>query len=226
MSDTKGKKESEGPSRCRFKTICVFGGSKLGKDRELVKAATELGSALATRKISLVYGGGSLGLKGCVASFALTGGSKVMGIVQKHQVVRNDTSPSLGCELRVSSIHEKMGSMLFNADAFIALPGGLGTLEEIFDVASWAQLNIHKKPLGLLNVNGFYNGLLSFLDHAVEQELMSQATRCIIVSALNVDQLIDHLQTCVPEPTPSIHQVDWDTDESNKKRELDTTLRL
>ena len=119
-----------------------------------------------------------------------------------------------------------MGSMLFNADAFIALPGGLGTLEEIFDVASWAQLNIHKKPLGLLNVNGFSNGLLSFLDHAVEQELMSQATRCIIVSASNVDQLIDHLQTCVPELAPSIQQVDWDTDESNKKRELDTTLRL
>ena len=220
------KKESEGTSRCRFKTICVFGGSNFGKDREFMKAASEIGTVLAARKINFVYGGGSLGLKGCVASSALVGGSKVMGIVLKHLAAKNILSHTLGNELRVSSMHEKMGSMLYNADAFIALPGGLGTLEEVFNIVSWAHLNIHKKPLGLLNVNGFYDGLMSFLEYAVEQELISQANRCILMSGSSADQLIDQLQLCVSELNPLLKQVTSHTEDSNKKHELDTILRL
>ena len=220
------KKESEGTSRCRFKTICVFGGSNLGKDREFIKAASELGVVLAARKINLVYGGGSLGLKRCVASSALVGGSKVMGIVLKQLATKNILSHTLGNELRVSSMHEKMGSILYNADAFIALPGGLGTLEEVFNIVSWAHLNIHKKPLGLLNVNGFYDGLMSFLEYAVEQELISQANLCILMSGSNADQLIDQLQLCVSELKSLLKQVTSHTEDSNKKHELDTTLRL
>ena len=116
------KKESERTSRCRFKTICVFGGSKFGKDGEFIKAASKLGRVLATRKTNLVYGGGSLGLKGCVASSALVGGSKVMGIVLKHLAAKNILSHTLGNELKVSNMHEKIRSLLYNANFFIVYP--------------------------------------------------------------------------------------------------------
>ena len=119
---------------------------------------------------------------------------------------------------------KKMGSILYNADAFIAVSGGVGTLEEVFNIVSWAHLNIHKKPLGLLNVNGFYDGLMSFLEYAVEQELISQANRCILMSGSNADQLIDQLQLCVSELNTLVKQVTPHTKDSNKKRELDTTL--
>ena len=125
------------------------------------------------------------------------------------------------------SMHGRMAHMLLNTDAFVALPGGFETLEEIFNIASWTHFNIHKKPLGLLNVNGFYDGLLSFLDHAVEQGFMTQANRRILVSASSADELIDQLQNVVPEVDPLMSQLVWDSEESsNKKRALDLNLRL
>ena len=134
---SKVKRKSKGPPRRRFKTIYVFGGTNLRKDKECVKVASELTEE-------------SLGLKGCMENSALTRGSKGMGIVLKYLM------------------HKRMGSILYNADAFSVLPGGLRTLEEVFNIVSWAHLNIHKKPLGLLNVNGFYDGLMSFLEYAVK----------------------------------------------------------
>ena len=119
-----------------------------------------------------------------------------------------------------------MNAMFVHADAFIALPGGLGTLEEIFHISSWAQLNIHHKPIGLLNVNGFYDNLLSFLDQAVEQEFLTSSARQIIISATTAEQLIDQLQSFIPVIDRSVSRMNWSTKESRKKLRLDLSLRL
>ncbi|XVF23343.1 hypothetical protein REPUB_Repub13aG0030000 [Reevesia pubescens] len=123
-------------------------------------------------------------------------------------------------------MHERMNIMIENAYAFIALPSGFGTLEDIFQIVSWAQLNIHKKLIGVLNVNGFYDCLFSFLDHAVEQRFISQATLQILVTATTFDQLLDQLQAFIPEPDPTLATLDWSTNSNNNKRKLNLTLSL
>jgi len=123
-------------------------------------------------------------------------------------------------------MYDRLNAMFNHADAFIALPGGLGTLEEIFHISSWAQLHIHHKPIGLLNVNGFYDNLLSFLDQAVEQEFLTSSARQIIISAATAEQLIDQLQSFIPVIDPSMSRINWSPKESRKKLRLDLSLRL
>ncbi|XVF31659.1 hypothetical protein REPUB_Repub17cG0010400 [Reevesia pubescens] len=116
--------------------------------------------------------------------------------------------------------------MIANADAFIALPGGFETLEEIFQIASWSQLNIHQKPIGILNVNDFYGSLFCFLDHTVEQRFISQATRQILVTATTPEQLLDQLQAFVPQHDTAMALLNWEKDSSSKKKKLNLTLSL
>ena len=120
---------------------------------------------------------------------------------------------------------DRMNAMFNHANAFIALPGGLGTLEKIFHISSWAQLHIHHNPIGLLNVNGFYANLLSFLDNAVEQNFLTSSARQIIISAA-AEQLIDQLQSFIPVIDPSMSRINWSTMDSHKKLRLDLHLRL
>ncbi|XVF06393.1 hypothetical protein REPUB_Repub06bG0044800 [Reevesia pubescens] len=209
----------------KIKSVCVFCGSHPGKDEEFLTVANNLGRTLAERKIRLVYGGGNIGLMGCVATAAQSGGSQNLGIIPRAIAKRNIVGKTIGNEILVSCMHEHMNSMMENADAFIALPGGFGTLEEIFQVASWVQLNIHKKPIGILNVNGFYDDLFSFLDKAVEKIFISQATRQILVTATTPEQLLNQLQAFVPEPDPVLAFLDWLTNSGNK-RKLNLTLSL
>ncbi|XVF06527.1 hypothetical protein REPUB_Repub06bG0056400 [Reevesia pubescens] len=110
---------------------------------------------------------------GCVATAAHLGGSKVFGVIPRALAIGNTTGKTVGDEILVTCIHKRINIMIANADAFISLPGGFGTLEEIFQIASWSQLNIHQKSIGKLNVNSFYDSLFSFLDHAVEQRFIS-----------------------------------------------------
>ncbi|XVF04664.1 hypothetical protein REPUB_Repub05bG0104500 [Reevesia pubescens] len=215
----------EGTSVRQIKSVCVFCGSYPGKDEEFLKVANNLGRTLAERKIRLVYGGGNIGLMGCVATAVQSGGGQNLGVIPRALAMRGIVVKTIGNEILVSCMHERMNIMMENADAFIALPGGFGTLEEIFQIASWAQLNIHKKPIGVLNVNGFYDGLFSFLDKAVEQRFISQATRQILVTATTPDQLLDQLQAFVPKPDPALALLDWSTSSSNK-RKLNLTLSL
>jgi uncharacterized protein (TIGR00730 family) len=121
---------------------------------------------------------------------------------------------------------DRMNAMFNHANAFIALPGGLGTLEKIFHISSWAQLHIHHKPIGLLNVNGFYDNLLSFLDNAVEQNFITSSARQIIISAAAAEQLIDQLQSFIPVIDPAMSRINWSTKKSHKKLRLDLSLRL
>ncbi|KAL5807956.1 hypothetical protein ACOSQ3_028647 [Xanthoceras sorbifolium] len=167
----------------RFTNICVFCGSSSGKNSEFEETAEQLGKVLVKKKIHLVYGGGNFGLMGRVSKAACDGGSQVLGIIPKALSVGGITSNTIGKVRIVSNMHERKAEMFSHTDAFIALPGGLGTLEELFEVTSWAQLKIHQKPIGLLNVNGFYDGLLSFLDSIVEKEFISPQTRRILVTA-------------------------------------------
>jgi len=118
-----------------------------------------------------------------------------------------------------------MNAMFNHADAFIALPGGLGTLEEIFHISSWVQLHIHHKPIGLLNVNSFYDNLLSFLDQAVEEKFLTSSARQIIISVATAEQLLDQLQSFIRVIDPSMSRINWSTMESRKKLRLDLSLR-
>ncbi|XVF23043.1 hypothetical protein REPUB_Repub13aG0003900 [Reevesia pubescens] len=215
----------EGTSVRKIKSVCIFCGSHPGKDEEFLTVANNLGRTLAERKIRLVYGGGNIGLMGCVATAAQLGGSQNLGIIPRAIAKRNIVGKTIGNEILVSCMHERMNSMMENADAFSALPGGFGTLEEIFQVPSWAQLNIHKKPIGILNVNSFYDDLFSFLDKAVEKRFISQATRQILVTATTPEQLLNQLQAFVPEPDLVLAFLDWSTSSGNK-RKLNLTLSL
>jgi hypothetical protein len=215
-----------GPPSYHIKNICVFGGSNPGKEIAFLEAVNHLGRILAERKIHLVYGGGSLGLMGGVAITAFLGGSQVLGVVPEALTKGDIIGRTIGEELQVSTMFDRMNTMFNHADAFIALPGGLGTLEEIFHISSWAQLHIHHKPIGLLNVNGFYDNLLSFLDQAVEQEFLTSSARQIIISAATAEQLIDQLQSFTPVIDPSMSRINWSTKESRKKLRLDLSLRL
>jgi len=163
---------------------------------------------------------------GGVSIAAFLGGSQVLGVVPKVLAKEDLLGKTIGEELQVSTMSERLNTMFKHADAFIALPGGLGTLEEIFHISSWAQLHIHHKPIGLLNVNGFYDKLLSFFDQAVEHEFLTSSARRIIISAANAEQLIEQLQSFIPIIDPSMSRIHWSTEKSRKKLRLDLSLHL
>jgi len=196
-----------GSSSHHIRNICVFGGSSPEKEKEFLESANHLGQVLAKRKIHLVYEGGSLGLMRGVSITAFLGGSKVLGVVPKALAKWDIIGKTIGEELQVSTMFDRMNAMFNHADAFIALPGGLGTLKEIFHISSRAQLHIHHKPISLLNVNGFYDNLLSFLDQAVEHEFLTSSAQQIIISAATAEQLIDQLQSFIPVIDPSMSRI-------------------
>ena len=220
MSKSKTEEEGAKPSKHKLKSICVFGESDVGKDGEFLQAARNLGHEIARRNINFIYGGGIQGLGGSAAISASMSRSQVMGILVNSL---DDNKYSIGKELRVSTLPERMGWMLYNAEAFVALPGGLEALDAIFSITYWAKLNFHQKPLGLLNVNGFYDSLLSFLDHAVEQGFIPQTIRRAIISASTADKLIDQLQVYT---SSLVKQKDGQSSDNSRNREPDTTLRL
>jgi uncharacterized protein (TIGR00730 family) len=215
-----------GSSSHQIKNICVFGGSSYGKEKEFLESANHLGQVLTERKIHLVYGGGNPGLMGCVSIATFLGGNQVLGVAPKALAKGDIIGKTIGEELQVSTMSDRMNAMFDHADAFIALLGGLDTLEEIFYIFSWAHLNIHQKPIGLLNVNGFYNNLLSFLDHVVEHNFLTSSARQIIISAATAEQLIDQLQSFIPIIDSSMSRIDWSKKESRKKLRLDLSLSL
>jgi uncharacterized protein (TIGR00730 family) len=176
-----------------MKRICVFCGSSPGNRPEYLAAATQLGTALAARGIGLVYGGAAVGLMGAVADASLASGGEVVGVIPQALVDRELAHRGL-TELRiVGSMHERKALMAELADAFVALPGGIGTFEELFEVWTWAQLGSHQKPCALLNVLGFYDGLLGFLDHVVASAFLKQLNRDMLLVAGTPEQLFEQL---------------------------------
>ncbi|KAL6507795.1 Cytokinin riboside 5'-monophosphate phosphoribohydrolase log7 [Orobanche gracilis] len=162
------------------------------------------------RRIDLVYGGGSVGLMGLVSQAVHDGGRHVLGVIPRTLMPREITGQTIGEIQAVSDMHQRKAEMARQADAFIALPGGYGTLEELLEVITWAQLGIHRKPVGLLNVEGYYNSLLSFLDKAVDEGFISPTARRIIVSAPTAKQLVRELEEHIPEYDDFTSKLIWE----------------
>lgn len=180
--------------------ICVFCGSSLGNDPEFVRAAESLGRTLAARNIRLVYGGGNIGLMGVLADAVMNAGGKVTGVIPQALVDKELAHHGI-TELRVvHSMHARKALMAELSEGFIALPGGFGTLEEFCEILTWAQLGLHRKPFGLLNVSGFYDHFLSFLDHVVESRLLRAQHRKLILDSADVDSLLNRLTSWKPAP--------------------------
>ncbi|CAL1394939.1 unnamed protein product [Linum trigynum] len=194
----------------RFKRICVFCGSSSGKKATYQEAAVELGQELVEKRIDLVYGGGSVGLMGLVSQAVHDGGRHVLGVIPRTLMPIEITGQSVGEVRAVSDMHQRKAEMARQADAFIALPGGYGTLEELLEVITWAQLGIHRKPVGLLNVDGYYNSLLSFIDKAVDEGFISPMARRIIVSAPTAKELVRQLEEYEPEYDEVTSKLVWE----------------
>jgi uncharacterized protein (TIGR00730 family) len=171
--------------------ICVFAGSSAGNDAIYRTTAVELAAALVARRIDLVYGGGCVGLMGVLADAVLARGGQVTGVIPQALVEREVAHRGV-TELKiVSSMHERKAAMAALADGFIALPGGFGTLEELFEVLTWGQLGLHSHPCGLLNVAGYFDGMLEFLDHAKGHGFINGAHRGMLLVDVEPGRLID-----------------------------------
>jgi uncharacterized protein (TIGR00730 family) len=191
-------------------SVCVFCGSNGGADPAYLTAAEEVGSGLARRGIRVVYGGGRVGLMGALADSARGAGGEVVGVMPQALVDREIGHTGIDDLRVVDTMHERKALMVELADAFVALPGGIGTLEELFEVYTWAQLGIHAKPLALLDVAGYYEPLAAFLDHAVAQRFLRAETRAMLSIADSLDEVLETFERWRP---PSMHK--WiDLDEA------------
>lgn len=177
-----------------MKSICIYCGSNFGARDSYLEAAQNLCIEIVKREIALVYGGSNTGLMGAVADFTIAAGGKVIGVIPQALVDKEAAHTGLTDLRVVKSMHERKSLMADLSDAFIALPGGLGTLEELCEVATWTQLGFHRKACGLLNIEGFYDRLLSFLDYATEENFIRPEHRTIFISETNPQKLINRLE--------------------------------
>ena len=178
-----------------MKQICVFAGSSVGSDAVYRSAAEELGRTLAERGLGLVYGGARVGLMGVVADTALASRGDVTGVIPSALVAKEVAHNGLADLRVVASMHERKAVMAELADGFIALPGGWGTLDELFEVLTWGQLGLHRKPCGVLNVNGYFDGLLAFVEHSIEQGFVRREHRSMILVSNSPGALLDTFAT-------------------------------
>ena len=175
--------------------LCVFCGSSPGRDPAYRSAAKALGGALVARGWGLVYGGSKVGVMGAVADAVLSGGGEAIGVIPQALVRKEVAHAGLTKLEIVGSMHERKQRMADLADGFIALPGGMGTLEEIFEVLTWAQLGMHSKPCGLLNVGGYFDPLLEFLDRAVAERFVRDVHRQMILVEETQAALLDRVES-------------------------------
>lgn len=185
-----------------MRALAVFCGSHAGHDPRHRAAAAELGATLAARGVRVVYGGGSVGLMGAVADAALARGGEVVGVIPRFLFEREVGHPGL-TELRVvESMHERKATIAELSDGFVALSGGVGTLEEISEIWTWVLLGLHRKPCGLLNVAGYFDGLVEFLDGAVAAGFVAPSQRALLQVAADVPALLASLAAAPPPPAP------------------------
>ncbi len=174
-----------------LKSLCVFCGSSTGDRSEFAEAARELGTLLGHRGIRLVYGGASVGLMGALADAALAAGGEVVGVIPEPLFGKEVAHRGLTELHRVQSMHERKTLMYDLSDGFVALPGGLGTLEEIFEVLTWAQLGLHQKPCGFLNVERYFDPLLAFLDEMVNRRFVKEKHRALVMASPDAKALLE-----------------------------------
>jgi uncharacterized protein (TIGR00730 family) len=175
-----------------MKSLCVFCGSSTGVSPVYAEAARHLASALIRHNLTLVFGGGHIGLMGVLADTVLSKGGRAIGVIPRALVDRE--LAHRGCELRiVGSMHERKAVMAEISDGFVALPGGFGTLDELFEILTWAQLGIHTKPIGLFNVAGYFDLLLSWVDQAVREQFITTHDRTLLLSEAEPERLLNRL---------------------------------
>lgn len=178
--------------------ICVFCGTNPGSRPEYGAAARQLGQALAEQGIELVYGGASVGIMGELADSVQEHGGHVTGIIPQQLVEKEAAHTGIPNLIVVASMHQRKSQMADMSDGFIALPGGIGTLEGFFEILTWAQLGIHAKPSGILNVEGYFDGLIGFLDHAVREGFLTEGHRDAIIVESRSDRLLDRMRAYTP----------------------------
>ncbi len=176
-----------------MKKICVFAGSNLGNEPIYAEAAAQLGRELARRELELVYGGSKIGLMGCTAKAVLESGGRAIGVMPRGLFRGEMIHEGLSEFYEVADMHERKAKMAELSDAFIALPGGYGTFEELFEVVSWSQLGIHQKPVGILNVNGYYTPLLQMVTQAISSGFMPSTHADLIISHTDASELVEKL---------------------------------
>jgi uncharacterized protein (TIGR00730 family) len=181
-----------------MKRICVFAGSNSGLQAEYLAAAQELGRVLARQEVGLVYGGARVGLMGALADAVLAERGHVTGVIPEALVAKEVAHDGLSDLRVVGSMHARKAVMAELADGFIALPGGWGTLEEFFEVLTWAQLGLHQKPCGLLNVRGFFDALLSFIDHSIDERFVRRENRSMVIVSSSPGTLLELFDRYVP----------------------------
>lgn len=181
-----------------FESVCVFAGSSPGARPSYSVAARALGSTLAAAGTRVVFGGASVGLMGAVADAALAAGGKVVGVIPEHLVTHEVAHPSLDELEVVATMHDRKRRMADLADAFVVLPGGLGTLEEAFEVLTWTQLALHEKPLGFLDVDGYFAQLSAFLDHAEAERFVRAEHRYLAAFDDDASRLLRRLEAFEP----------------------------
>ncbi|MHC4549440.1 MAG: LOG family protein [Planctomycetota bacterium] len=181
-----------------MKRVCVFCGSNAGRRPAFVEAAHELGRLLARRGLGVVFGAGGIGLMRELADAVLAEGGEIIGVIP-HALVERELAHAGVTDLRVvDSMHERKALMVELADGFLALPGGYGTFEELLEIVTWAQLGLHRSPCGLLNVRGYFDRLLQFLDHAVEERFLKPEHRALLLVGNTPEDLLARFEAHVP----------------------------
>lgn len=182
----------------KLQSLCVYCGSSSGLGDGYTRAAENLGRLLAAEGITLVYGGGNVGLMGVLADAVLRAGGKVIGVIPEYLMGKEVGHMGLTELHRVGSMHERKLKMAELSDAFVALPGGIGTIEEIFEVFTWTQLGIHSKPCAFLDVDHYYSRLFDFLDHMVDQRFIRDGHIASLIRASDAEELLAKLRGCEP----------------------------
>lgn len=183
-----------------MKSICVFCGSRLGSKPIYRETAKSVGQLIAQQQLRLVYGGGNIGLMGVVADAVLEYGGEVVGVIPGHLQEKEVGHAGLTELHVVSTMHERKALMANLSDAFVALPGGFGTFEEFCEILTWAQLDLHRKPCGLLNVDGFYDPLLTLFDRAVDDGFLRPEYRSMVLTATDADELLMRMRAYKIDP--------------------------
>jgi uncharacterized protein (TIGR00730 family) len=191
-----------GMTRSPIRSVCVFCGSAVGRLPEYAAAARQLGQLLAERNLRLVYGGGNIGLMGILADAALAAGGQVIGVIPRHLMDKELGHIDCTELVIVGSMHERKARMADLADAFVALPGGIGTFEELLEILTWGQLGLHAKPCGILDVAGYYQPLLALLDRATGEGFLRSEHRGLLLTETDPAALLTALAAAQPPELP------------------------
>ncbi|WP_156307882.1 LOG family protein [Sphingobacterium endophyticum] len=186
----------------KLKKIVVFCASSPGHGSEFIEAAQEVGKVFADKGITLVYGGGRVGLMGAVADAAMENHGQVIGVIPQFLNSKEIGHSGITQLIEVDTMHERKAKMNALCDGVIALPGGFGTMEELFEMTTWGQLGLHKKPIGILNVNGFYDHLIAFIQHMVDSGLLKEENQKMILYSDNIEDLLEQMEAYEAPPVP------------------------